>query len=169
MHLWPQMRKTVQTAVCGLDGFQACWGSAPIPGEHKMCSETQSERLRLRDFSNRYFSQVFLLEPNRENLTTTVSELTIVLVFPLQIGQWIQRDSVCSLFIIELFRQYLLCIIRLAFNNCFLNLWYVSSHICRLLLEAFQMQHLLHGWEHLLEIPSYQGLCYSFHRSPGVQ
>ena len=24
MHLWPQMRKNVQTAVCSLDGFQAC-------------------------------------------------------------------------------------------------------------------------------------------------
>ena len=144
MSLYPQTRKNTRTAVGDSGIILACWGSAPIPGEHKMCSGTQSERLRLRDFSNRYFSQVFLLEPNRGNLTRTVSELTIVLVFPLQIGQWIHRDSVCSLFIIELFRQYLLCMIRLAFNNCFLNLWYVSSHICKHLLEAFQMQHLLH-------------------------
>lgn len=31
VHLWPQMRKTVQTAVCGLDGFLSLLRLRPNP------------------------------------------------------------------------------------------------------------------------------------------
>ena len=51
------------------------------PANTRGVLKTQPFRLRLRDFSNRYFSKVFLLEPNRGNLTRTMSEYTFVLVF----------------------------------------------------------------------------------------